>query len=161
MVKRPISPLNHDAPPAVRQKQEIADATERSLATIRSDPASTFDDQQHKDLDRQVLKALENIPKDDWFGFIAISIYCTCLFSNDTLPAITVSEACCLVMKHRELEEHVREALESKSFRKIRNMGEIYTHYPIFGNLHKSRRNLTTPARTESRCKSTWRCRNG
>src|SRR6266550_2341511 len=163
MAKRATTPFSRDnAPPAVRQKREIAEETGQSLATtFRSDPMSTLDltDQQHKDLDCQILKILENIPQNDWLGFMYIAIYLTCEFSSGTLPAITVDDAQRLVREHGELEEVVREALESKSFRRIRKMGEISTRYPIFVNLHKSPRNLTMLERTESRCKSTWRCR--
>ena len=159
MAKRPTTPFSHDAPPAVRQKLEIAEATWQSLATtLRSDPMNTLvlTDQQHKDLDCQIFKILENISQnDDWLGSMYMAICLTCRFSSGTLPAITIDDAQRLVREHGELEEVVREALESKSFRRIRNLGEISTRYLIFVNLHKSPRNLTTLERTESRCKST------
>ena len=158
MSKRPTTPSSPDAPPAVRQK---LDATWQPLAMIHSDPASTPDltDQQHKDLDRRILESLpnlHNLKKSSEFAVMAI--YITCLLSND-LPTITLSEAQRLLREHRELEKDVQEASESGSFRKIRNMGEISTHYPIIVNLHKSPRNLTTQARTG--CKSTQRRHGG
>ena len=157
MSKRPVTPSSPDAPPAVRQK---LDATGQSLAMIHSDPASALDltDQQHKlniDLDRQIL---ESLPNKKNLEFAVMAIYNTCLLSND-LPTITFSEARRLLREHRELEKDVQEASESGSFRKIRNIGEISTHYPIIVNLHKSPRNLTTQARTG--CKSTQRRHGG
>ena len=154
MSKRPTTPFSPDAPPAVRQK---LDATGQSL--IHSGPASTLDfaDQQHKDIDRRIFNSLPDLPDKKSLEFAAMVIYNTYLFSNN-ITTITFSEAHRLLREHRELEKDVQEALESKSFRKI-NMGEISTHYPIFVNLHKSPRNLTTQAR--SGCKSTQRRHDG
>ena len=158
MSKRPTTPSSPDAPPAVRQK---LDTTGQSLAMIHSDPASTLDltDQQHKDLDRRILESLPNLPNlKKNLEFAEMAIYNTCLLSNG-LPTITFTEARRLLREHRELEKDVQEASESGSFREIRNMGEISTHYPIIVNLHKSPRNLTTQARTG--CKSTQRRHGG
>ncbi|KAF8346701.1 hypothetical protein F5887DRAFT_91833 [Amanita rubescens] len=118
MAKRPTTPLSHSALPAIRQKREIADPTGQSLATIRDG----LTDLQHKDFDRQILQILENYPKNDWSSFTLYAIFLTSIFSNGTLPPIKIEDAPLLVRENRDLEKHVGEAMESGSFRKIREI---------------------------------------
>jgi hypothetical protein len=122
MAKRPAKPSSLDAPPTVRQKQEISGQF-------------GLTDQQHEELDREIFEKLVNAnigPNVERLSCVII-LRLVCEHSNGTLPELQVLDACSFFDQHKDLiAQHIKKAWDSNSFRAIRDMGKISNKYPIF-----------------------------
>jgi hypothetical protein len=125
MAKRPAKPSSLDAPPAVRQKQEIPGQSLEETRTLG------LTDQQHEELDRQIFEKLANANIGPGVGRLScmIILRLICEHSNGALPELQVLDACSFFDQHKDLVvQHIQKAWDSHSFRAIRDMGETSTN---------------------------------